>query len=73
MKISTEMMLMAAILDQLNTLVWFQTEDGQKHRNRPESVLQALTAPDKKQEDDIVTFNSGEDFANEWKRLTGGE
>ena len=64
---------MAAILDQLNTLVWFQTEDGQKHRNRPESVLQALTTTEKRSEDDIVAFDSGEDFMNEWKRLTGGE
>ena len=72
MNVSAEMMLMAAILDQLNTLVWFQTDDGQKHRNRPESVLQALTAPEKT-ENDIVAFESGEDFMNEWKRLAGGE
>ena len=71
-KVNHDTLLKAAILDQINLLVWFQTEDGQNNRNRPESMVQALIAPEKK-ENDIVSFKSGEDFMKEWKRLTGGE
>lgn len=36
-----EILMQALILDRLNTLIWFQTADGQKGRNRPESVLRS--------------------------------
>lgn len=41
-KITTEMMLNAAKVDALNKLVWFQTEDGAKGRNRPPSMMNLL-------------------------------
>lgn len=60
-KARTEILLMAAIADRLSTLVWLQTKDGQKGRNRPESILQKLTA-EPKTEDDFETFRTAEEF-----------
>ena len=36
-------LLLAAILDGVNLLVWMRTEDAKHGRNRPRSVLGALT------------------------------
>lgn len=41
-KISYLNLLLASILDDLNTLVWFKTEDAQHGRNRPQSILSTL-------------------------------
>lgn len=42
-KIGTDRALAAIIADRLGTLIWFKTEDGQKGRNRPESLYDMLT------------------------------
>jgi len=55
---STEIMLMAAMVDRLSLLVWFQTKDGEKGRNRPKSIIDALDS----KESNTVTYESGEDF-----------
>lgn len=72
--IPMDTLLLAGISDSLSTLVWFQTEDGQKGKNRPPSLLNLLTnnntASDKK---DVITFRSGEDFENARTRLIGGD
>ena len=43
-------MLHAAILDQLRISNWLQTKDGLEGKNRPRSVLDALTGKPKKRE-----------------------
>ena len=65
-----DIMLLAAIADRLSTLVWFQTKDGQKGRNRPQMLTNLLT--NTKQENDVEAFHSGEEFEKARKRL-GGE
>ena len=55
-KQTTRTLLLAMIVDALNLLVWFQTKDGQKGRNRPASVLDTLTQ--EKQEDKYEAFDS---------------
>jgi len=65
-----DIMLLAAIADRLSTLVWFQTKDGQKGRNRPQMLTNLLTKT--KQENDVEAFHSGEEFEKVRKRL-GGE
>ena len=57
-KQTTEIMLLAAITDALNTLVWFKTEDGHKGINRPTSILRELT--DEKEQ--VVAFDSIEEY-----------
>lgn len=36
-------LLIAAAVDRLSTLVWFQTRDGAKGRNRPKSIVETMT------------------------------
>ena len=64
-----DIMLLAAIADRLSTLVWFQTADGQKGRNRPTMLTNLLLK--KEQENDVEAFYSGEEFEKERQRLIG--
>lgn len=70
LKIPMDMWMQAAIVDRLGLLFWAQTEDGAKNRNRPPSILEALTDP-KKRESDIKTFASPEEFKAAWAKATG--
>lgn len=42
-KLTLEQTLLSLIVDRLSWLVWAKTKDGQKGRNRPESVYEILT------------------------------
>ena|SRR5690606_30544051 len=66
-----ETMLLASIVDKLSVLVWFQTKDGQKGRNRPQMLTDLLLK--REQQSDIQAFRSGEEFEQMRKRLIGGE
>ena len=44
-----EILLLAAIADALNYIAWTKTKDAQKNKNRPKSILNAIT---KKTEDE---------------------
>lgn len=53
-------MLLAAITDRLSILIWQQTKDAQKGKNKPKMVLDSLTQkPDEKQ---IMAFDSAAEF-----------
>ena len=54
-KLDIDTALRAAILDRLSNLIWMRTKDGAKGRNRPQSVLNALT-----EEKQTVTYATGE-------------
>lgn len=63
--------LLANCLDALRTLIWFQTKDGMKGRNRPRRVTDILLErEDEKPEKEIETFASGADFEEARRRLT---
>lgn len=68
LKVGIETMLLAAAADRLGMLVWMQSEDGRKNRNRPKSILNALIN-DEKKENDIMAFSSIEEFEYERHRL----
>ena len=42
-KLTLEQTLLSLIVDRLSWLVWAKTKDGQKGRNKPESVYELLT------------------------------
>lgn len=65
-KIVLNTALLAKIVDNTSWLVWAQTEDGQKGRNRPKSVLLSLIE-EKKPEDTYRTFATTKEF-DEWRR-----
>ena len=58
-KLSLQETLLASIADSLRILCWMQTEDAKKGRNRPNSILEALT---KEPEEKVTGFDSAEAF-----------
>ena len=70
-KIPTDVALQAAIIDRLSLMLWMQTEDGAKGRNRPKSLLDELTR--EKQENQVAAFASGDEFVRMWAMLAGKE
>lgn len=66
-KVSTNTMLMMAIVDSLNYLLWSKTKDGAKGINRPKSIFTELN----KKESDISAFNSGKDFEEARAKILG--
>ena len=61
MKIPTATALIAAAVDRLALLVWMQSENGAKRRNRPESILARLTKEQNK-DDKVEAYNAPEEF-----------
>ena len=64
-KVSTEKYLLSAIMDRLSILVWQNTEDGRKGRNKPKLLLDIING----KSSDVVSFNSGKEFEEERKRI----
>ena len=64
MTIPLNTLLLATAVDRLGLLLWLQTKDGSKGRNRPTLIIQKLQ---KSEEDDVVGFASGKDFERERK------
>lgn len=61
-------LILAAILDRLSLLVYAQTEDAKKNRNRPKMLADTLI----EHEDENQGFNSGEDFSKRRKEILNG-
>lgn len=63
-----DLYLMAGILDALNILIWFQTEDGQKGVKRPKSLsdMFLLKARNKKRN---ITKEDIEEYEKERERV----
>ena len=53
--------LIAAALDRLSTLIWFQTKDGLKGRNRPKSIVESMTREEKHEKTYSVPVDEIED------------
>src|SRR5690625_513616 len=71
--VPTDTLLLAGISDRLSTLIWFQTEDGQKGKNSPASLIDMLTNKMSESKKDTIVFDSGEDFIRMRNKLMGGE
>lgn len=71
-KIDTTQALLASIADNTRMLAWLQSNDGVKGTNRPNSLLRILSGAEQHNESNIETFESGNDFDEEWDRLTRG-
>ena len=69
--VSLEAMLLASISDRLGILAWFQSEDGQKGKNRPTAITPKLTRTQENPKE-TVAFESGEAFEKTRLRLLGG-
>lgn len=65
-KITLEQSLLAHMADDLSFQSWAKTKDGQKNRNRPNSILKTLLE-DKK--DEMEAFMTPEDFDKAWEKI----
>ena len=64
-------MLFARMVDELSFQSWAQTKDGQKGRNRPQSVLKSLT--EERKEDETVSYLTTDDFKQAWENIVNVE
>ena len=60
-KADAKTLLLASIADNMALLVWMQTKDGHRNRNRPEGILPRLLAGDDR-DSGIAVFDSGAAF-----------
>jgi hypothetical protein len=67
-----ETYLLACLYDKVSVLIWLQTDDGAKGRNRPKPISD-IVAGTKQREKEVVGFASGKDFDKAWKELTEGK
>ena len=66
--VELDLLLLAGIIDKLGTAMWWQTKDGQKGINKPDSLVEAITNTQPK-EKNVIAFSSGEDFTNRRNEL----
>ena len=65
-------MLLAGLSDKLALLLWTKTRDAEKGRNRPASILDSLTGKYKKNNSEVMSFASGEEFEQMRQKLLEG-
>lgn len=65
-----ETLIQASISDRVGLMAWMQSEDGRKNRNRPKSILDLISRNQTKK-NEVETFETGENFDREWRRLRG--
>ena len=53
-------LLLAGIADRLSVLIWQNTEDGRKGRNKPQMIVEQMTQH--KTESNVVAYNSIEEY-----------
>lgn len=68
-KLDTQTMLMASILDHLSILLWTKTKDAQEGRNKPKSILNELLGVEEEKENDLITFDTMEEFEEIRRRI----
>ncbi len=66
-------MLLAGINDRLSQLIWFKTEDGQKRKNRPQSIVDVLNGTIPSSGKSSLSFNSGKEFEERRNQLINGK
>jgi hypothetical protein len=70
-RLSISQLLAAMTVDKLANLVWMQSKDGVKGRNKPASVVEQLRGSASKPSE-IHGFDSPEEFQKAWQK-TGGD
>ena len=68
LRVDTKTLLLAHIADNTAINVYAKTKDATTGKNKPKSLLQALT---KNEEKTTREFETGDDFIEEWRKLNG--
>lgn len=66
-RLSLSEMLDAMKADILNLILWTKTKDGQKNRNRPESLFKRLMGLEKERKDELMSFRTPEQY-EAWRK-----
>lgn len=61
-RLSLEEMLLALIADSLQYISWTKTKAAQKGKDRPKSILQKLVEKGQESNDDLMSFESPEEY-----------
>jgi hypothetical protein len=61
-KFSLETMMITAIFDKLNILLWAKSKDGQNGVNMPKSVFNLLNGIDDHKEKEFIAYSSIDEF-----------
>lgn len=61
-KLPLENMLLAATVDHLALLTWLQSENGMQGIGRPQSILNKLLETEEQKENDVMSFETPEEF-----------
>ncbi len=69
-KVILDTAIRAAMLDELRMLVWMNTKDGSKGKNRPESIFLKMLAPPEKPK--MTVFSSPEAFEQRRNQILAG-
>lgn len=70
-KVPNDILLLAHAVDRLSLLVWQNTKDGQRNRNRPESIAERILNGEPKRYK-CSSFDSPDDFWEARKRILKG-
>ena len=73
LKLTAEQIVLAMIADNTRMIAWLNSSDGAEGINKPKSLVAALIGDESNKESVVETFDSGQEFDDEWKRLTRGE
>ena len=68
-KIEDNILLLASAVDRLSFLAWAQTKDGANNINRPNSIVLSMLEPPKKEENNIVAYDNGDDLLDHMNKL----
>ena len=66
---SIDTLLLACIVDRLSLLLWRDTKDASKGKNKPESMYELLTSNNKDVSESHNSFTSGKEFEKERQRI----
>ncbi len=70
--VSVDTLLRASILDQLQIIRWYQTEDGREGKNPPRMMVDVLRGVEKTNVSRVTAFATVEDFEERRRRIIGG-
>ena len=68
-RVAPDLLLLAHAVDRLGLLLWKDTKDGRRNRNRPESFVEMMLGESNSKKRKADAFNSFEDFERARNRI----
>ena len=60
--VTTDLLLKAAMVDRLSLLVWSKTQDAEKGKNQPQSIVAQLLKDDKETKQELTSYATISDY-----------